>query len=651
MTDLTGGATGATTPSTQLSRMTVPQLQALAQERGLQGVNKLRKGDLIQALSGGSSAPREENTRNSSQPTLDTPANDSRNGAEVESAPASKRGGRRASTRGETTPTPIQSDDAQPTESASENHEKDALRQASDHAAGGRAGTMNIDDIQLPEPRETKGQDDDRRSRRRRGGKNADAAEDAQRQDEKTDDEQGADDRKNQNDGEQNNGKNRRRRGRNGNEKQDQSSDDEQGDEQNDRKRDRNGDRDRDRNGRNRNRKRTRDEVDPEVFDDDVLVQVAGILDVLDNYAFVRTTGYLAGPSDVYVSLGQVKKYNLRKGDAIVGAIRQPRENEQSGRQKYNAIVRIESVNGRPTDEVQKRVDFDALTALYPQTRLRTFTGSDDVTGRVVDLVSPIGLGQRGLVIAPPQSGKTTVLSSIASAIAEASPETHLMMVLVDARPEEVTEQQRRVKGEVIASTFDRQPEDHISIAELAIERAQRLVELGLDVVVLLDSLTGLGRAYLAAAAQNAKSQGAGSDVAALHPAKRLLAAARNVENGGSLTIIASALTGTSAEADRLVLEEFGETSNMELRLSRSLAERRMFPAVDVIASGTRRDELLVGTAESEILANLRTSLADLPEREALAELLDSVRRTSSNTEVLADARRREVDASQTVTR
>ena len=399
-------------------------------------------------------------------------------------------------------------------------------------------------------------------------------------------------------------------------------------------------DRFRDRNDRN-DRRGTRggqsshDEIEPEISPDDILVPVAGILDVLDNYAFVRTSGYLPGPNDVYVSLGQVKKYNLRKGDAVVGAIRQPSENDNSGRQKFNAIVRIDSVNGLTLEQAATRVEFQKLTPLYPQTRLRLETEQNKLSTRIIDLVSPIGKGQRGLIVSPPKAGKTLILQAIANSIATNNPEVHLMVVLVDERPEEVTDMQRTVKGEVIASTFDRPAEDHTTVAELAIERAKRLVELGHDVVVLLDSITRLGRAYNLSAPASGRILSGGVDSAALYPPKRFFGAARNIEDGGSLTILATALVDTGSKMDEVIFEEFKGTGNMELRLSRSLADKRIFPAVDVNASGTRREEMLMSPDETKIVWKLRRALAGLEQQQALELVLNRLKETSSNVEFL----------------
>ena len=395
------------------------------------------------------------------------------------------------------------------------------------------------------------------------------------------------------------------------------------------------------RNGRNRYRDRKRrgstDNADfePEISDDDVLLPVAGILDVLDNYAFVRTSGYLPGSNDVYVSLGQVKKYNLRKGDAVVGAIRQPRENDSNARQKYNAIVKVDSVNGQSVDEAAARVEFGKLTPLYPQDRLRLETEPGKLTQRIIDLIAPIGKGQRGLIVAPPKAGKTIVLQQIANAISINNPEVHLMVVLVDERPEEVTDMQRTVKGEVIASTFDRPAEDHTTVAELAIERAKRLVELGHDVVVLLDSITRLGRAYNLAAPTSGRILSGGVDASALYPPKRFFGAARNIENGGSLTILATALVETGSKMDEVIFEEFKGTGNSELRLSRQLADKRIFPAVDVNASSTRREEMLLGADEVRVTWKLRRALAGLDQQQALEVVLGKLKETQSNVEFL----------------
>ncbi|MDL4814413.1 transcription termination factor Rho [Actinomadura opuntiae] len=385
---------------------------------------------------------------------------------------------------------------------------------------------------------------------------------------------------------------------------------------------------------RNRGRGGARERYEePVITEDDVLIPVAGILDILDNYAFVRTTGYLPGPNDVYVSLAQVRKNGLRKGDVITGAVRQAREGER--REKFNALVRLDTVNGMEPEQAKGRVDFSKLTPLYPQERLRLESDPGILTTRIIDLVSPIGKGQRGLIVSPPKAGKTMVLQAIANAITKNNPECHLMVVLVDERPEEVTDMQRTVKGEVIHSTFDRPAEDHTTVAELAIERAKRLVELGHDVVVLLDSITRLGRAYNLAAPASGRILSGGVDSTALYPPKRFFGAARNIENGGSLTILATALVETGSRMDEVIFEEFKGTGNMELKLNRSLADKRIFPAVDVDQSSTRKEEILMAPEELRVVWQLRRVLHALDTQQALELLIEKMKETKSNAEFL----------------
>jgi len=390
--------------------------------------------------------------------------------------------------------------------------------------------------------------------------------------------------------------------------------------------------------GRDRNRDRNRDrghreEREVVIGPDDVLLPVGGLLDILDSFAFIRTGGYLPTPNDVYVSLQQVRKYSLRKGDVITGSVREPREGEQ--RAKFNALVRVETINGTEPENTKERVEFSKLVPLYPQERLRLETEPNVLTTRIIDLISPIGKGQRGLIVSPPKAGKTMVLQAIANAITTNNPECHLMVVLVDERPEEVTDMQRSVKGEVIASTFDRPADDHTTVAELAIERAKRLVELGHDVVVLLDSITRLGRAYNIAAPASGRILSGGVDSAALYPPKKFFGAARNIENGGSLTILATALIDTGSKMDEVIFEEFKGTGNMELILNRKFADKRIFPAVDVVASGTRKEEILMGTEELGIVWRLRRVLHALEPQQALELLLEKMKGTKSNVEFL----------------
>ena len=383
--------------------------------------------------------------------------------------------------------------------------------------------------------------------------------------------------------------------------------------------------------GRGRDRRRGRqsngDDVDPEISDDDVLIPIGGILDVLDNYAFVRTTGYLPGPTDIYVSLGQVKKYNLRKGDAVIGSIRQPREGELQGRQKYNALVSVDTINAQSVDEAQKRPEFADMTAVHPTKRLGVAGGSGVKALGLVDLFSPLAMGQRGIIVAPPKSGKSTMVQRLAEAIAENHPDVHLMVVLVDENPETVTELQRSVKGEVIASTFDRPADDHTTIAELAIERAKRLVELGHDVVVIFDSVTRLARAYqLTGTHSRGSSQ---VDASWLYPTKRLVGAGRQVEGGGSLTVIGTLLADTGQAIDDAVAHEVSQLATVELHLSEEASRGRLFPPLDVVRSGTSRDDALIGAKNAQVLDEFRRQALDASPVEVLNHLIEIAQKTS----------------------
>ena len=422
------------------------------------------------------------------------------------------------------------------------------------------------------------------------------------------------------------------------------SQDDGQGDGQND------GQGDDDQGGSRRNRRRrgrdrerpqggsssggrNRSEPDTQILEDDVLTPCAGILDVLDNYAFVRTSGYLPGTEDVYVSLSMVRKLGLRRGDAITGQVRQPREGER--KEKFNPLVSIDSVNGGEPEAARSRVEFSKLTPLYPSERLRLETDASNMIGRIVDIAAPIGKGQRGLIVSPAKAGKTMILQSIANSVSHNNPECHLMVVLVDERPEEVTDFERSVNGEVISSTFDRPAGDHTTVAELAIERAKRLVELGHDVVVLLDGITRLGRAYNLATPASGRILSGGVDSAALYPPKRFFGAARNVENGGSLTIVATALIESGSKMDEVIFEEFKGTGNMELRLRRDFADKRIFPAIDAVQSGTRREEMLMSEQELAIVWKLRRVLSGLEGQQALELLLERLKKSRNNYEFL----------------
>ena len=414
------------------------------------------------------------------------------------------------------------------------------------------------------------------------------------------------------------------------NNQDDLDDDGEGGSRRNRRRRGRDRDRDRDRQG-----VRVvggRNEPDTTVLEDDVLVPAAGILDVLDNYAFVRTSGYLPGTDDVYLSLSMVRKFGLRRGDAVVGQVRQPREGER--KEKFNPMVRIDSINGTDPEAARERVEFETFTPVHPTDRLRLETDATNLTGRVIDIAAPIGKGQRGMIVAPPKSGRTTLLQSIAQSVSRNNPDVHLMVVLLDARPEEVTDFQRAVKGEVIASTFDRPASDHTMVAELATERAKRLVELGHDVVVLLDSLTSLARAYNVSAPASGRTLAGGVDASAVHPPKQLFGAARNVEGGGSLTVLATVLVETGSATDEVIFEELGGTANMELRLRRELARVHTFPAVDIVSSGTRQEALLTSEQESRIVQAIRSRMASDPVA-AVPALLEQLGKAQNNIEFL----------------
>ncbi|QGU04355.1 transcription termination factor Rho [Corynebacterium comes] len=369
------------------------------------------------------------------------------------------------------------------------------------------------------------------------------------------------------------------------------------------------------------------------------LQDVAGILDVVDsNVAFVRTTGYHASPADVFVPNQLIRRSGLRSGDAVTGKVRMggsQTHGQGRNRQKYNQLVSVDTVSGLSVEEARNRPDFAKLTPLYPNQRLRLETDPRILTTRVIDLIMPIGKGQRALIVSPPKAGKTTILQNIANAISTNNPECHLMVVLVDERPEEVTDMQRSVKGEVIASTFDRPPGEHTAVAELAIERAKRLVEQGKDVVVLLDSITRLGRAYNNSSPASGRILSGGVDSNALYPPKRFLGAARNIENGGSLTIVATAMVETGSAGDTVIFEEFKGTGNAELKLDRKISERRVFPAVDVNPSGTRKDELLLNPDEARVMHKLRRILSALDPQQAIDLLIKQLKKTKSNGEFL----------------
>ncbi|KIR63248.1 transcription termination factor Rho [Micromonospora haikouensis] len=663
---------------TGLSAMLLPELQSLAASLGISGTARMRKGELISAISerqGGAAAgtprPRAEATAAAAPAreevraeVTQAPSGTDQNRAPAEPAAAPAEGRTRtrrsravaaaesrpaeaetrpAETRAEEPPaaaTPA-TGAAEPAERVEGRRERGGREQADRAERGDRAERAERGERAERADRGERAERTDRSERVDRGGDRNERGERADRA------ERGERDRNDR-------GERAERERGDRNERADRGDRNDRNDRGQRAERDNGGDDDDEGGGRRGRRSRFRDRRrgrgergegdgatggggggrEPQVSEDDVLVPVAGIIDVLDNYAFVRTTGYLAGPNDVYVSMSQIKKYGLRRGDAITGAVRAARDGEQR-RDKYNPLVRLDTINGMEPEEARRRPEFYKLTPLYPQERLRLETEPHILTTRVIDLVMPIGKGQRALIVSPPKAGKTMVLQAIANAITHNNPECHLMVVLVDERPEEVTDMQRSVKGEVIAATFDRPPQDHTTVAELAIERAKRLVELGHDVVVLLDSVTRLGRSYNLAAPASGRIMSGGIDSTALYPPKRFLGAARNIENGGSLTILATALVETGSMADTVIFEEFKGTGNAELKLDRKIADKRTFPAVDVSASGTRKEEILLAPEELAIIHKLRKVLHSLDSQAALDLLLDRLKQSRTNIEFL----------------
>ncbi|MGY2021920.1 transcription termination factor Rho [Nocardia gipuzkoensis] len=633
-----------------LTGMLLPQLRALAGELGIRGTSGMRKGDLIAAIKenqAGKSAkaekPAKGEAKSAATAKADAPA---KNAAPAESAPAKAE---QATL------------DVTPTASAASTEAPAPAKKApADSAPAAEAASSTATETTEESGRESgqRGRGRQRRGRDQARSASAETAPAETRADEpKQDSEQGGERRRERGQGERQSergqGERQSERGQGergqGERGQGERGQGERGQSQNGSAGGRGGDDEeggRGRRGRRfRERRRGRDRDgggsggearELEIREDDVLQPVAGILDVLDNYAFVRTSGYLAGPNDVYVSMNLVRKNGLRRGDAITGAVRAPRDGEQANqRQKFDPLVRLDTVNGGDVEAAKRRPEFGKLTPLYPNQRLRLETQPNKLTTRVIDLIMPIGKGQRALIVSPPKAGKTTILQDIANAIATNNPEVYLMVVLVDERPEEVTDMQRSVRGEVISSTFDRPPSDHTSVAELAIERAKRLVEMGRDVVVLLDSITRLGRAYNNSSPASGRILSGGVDSTALYPPKRFLGAARNIENGGSLTIIATAMVETGSTGDTVIFEEFKGTGNAELKLDRKIAERRVFPAVDVNPSGTRKDELLLNPDEAAVLHKLRRVLSGLDSHQAIDLLIDRLKKSKNNLEFL----------------
>ena len=588
--------------SGSLTALRLPQLQEMAAGLGIKGYRRLRKSELIDAIQSAQSG-------NSAPKTTQEPAakQASENVEEKKSQGEGRTRRRHRRDDSNTTSSDSQSSDNNPGDNNQDDENNGRSRNGRRDGGrdkNGRDGNRDKNGRDNHRENNRDKKDDDRNDGGRDGG-----GRDGGR-DKKNDDKNGRDG--NNDGGRDNNGQNR------------DGDDDNHG---------RRGNRNR---GRGRDRKRRGRDDEQDLRPDDVLIPVGGILDVHDNYAFLRTSGYLPGPNDVYVSANMVKRNGLRKGDAVTGAIRQQREGERPNkREKFDALVKLDTVNGLSVEDAKRRVEFSKLTPLYPQERLRLETEAKQISTRIIDLVSPIGKGQRGLIVAPPKAGKTTIMQQIANAIHTNNPDVHLMVVLVDERPEEVTDMQRAVKGEVIASTFDRPADDHTTISELAIERAKRLVEMGMDVVVLLDNITRLGRAYNLAQPASGRILSGGVDANALYPPKKFFGAARNIEGGGSLTILATALVETGSKMDEVIFEEFKGTGNMELRLSRQLADKRIYPAVDVNASGTRREDNLMNPEETKVMWRLRRVLAGLEQQQAIELLISKLKETGSNAEFL----------------
>ncbi|MFF3875732.1 transcription termination factor Rho [Streptomyces sp. NPDC001978] len=635
-TDASAPATGAGSRrrrGTGLEGMVLAELQQVASGLGIRGTARMRKSQLIEVIkeaqAGGGAAPAKAESDTEAKPKRRSTSRtrtgeEAENKAEAKSEAAAEKAVAQQQIEIPGQPSPKLSAPAEQggagEDAPAERRRRRATAEAgSPETIAAEAKSETRAEAPAQQQGEAKGDagDGDGRGRRDRRERGRDRDRDRDRRGKGDDQQQGQ-------------GGQRQQQSQQGGRQDRQQRPDEDGDDFEGGRRGRRG-RYRDRRGR-----RGRDEFganEPQLADDDVLIPVAGILDILDNYAFIRTSGYLPGPNDVYVSLAQVRKNGLRKGDHVTGAVRQPKEGER--REKFNALVRLDSVNGMAPEHGRGRPEFNKLTPLYPQDRLRLETDPGVLTTRIIDLVSPIGKGQRGLIVAPPKTGKTMIMQAIANAITHNNPECHLMVVLVDERPEEVTDMQRSVKGEVISSTFDRPAEDHTTVAELAIERAKRLVELGHDVVVLLDSITRLGRAYNLAAPASGRILSGGVDSTALYPPKRFFGAARNIEDGGSLTILATALVDTGSRMDEVIFEEFKGTGNMELKLDRKLADKRIFPAVDVDASGTRKEEILLGSDELAVVWKLRRVLHALDQQQAIELLLDKMKQTKSNGEFL----------------
>ncbi|AMS04361.1 hypothetical protein AXH35_01590 [Acidipropionibacterium acidipropionici] len=655
-----GGSTG------DLSSKLLPELRSIGTQMGIKGARTMRKADLVSAIKAGGfvqasarsgeprsrRAPRAAAATDTATPpkaensTAPKAANNAAPKAESRTAPTADNNAAPASRNQEELPTGSgQAETSRPSRARGTDQDRPRRRnnaqpRSEDAAQAGAGEDRSESQHGGPNHQDSTHQESNRNRRRRNQPRhNFDEAV-AESPSAEVNDEVGARlEALSQQAGHQGGGESRRSEGRTESRSEPRhedlggtGSDDDFGNGRRSRRR-RQRDRQNRRNKRGPEQRYSGNDSDPNVREDDVLVPCSGILDIRDQYAFVRTSGYLPGPNDAYVSMNMVRKHGLRRGDVVTGALRAKREGER--REKFAPLVRLDTVNGVDPEQMRSRAEFSKLTPLYPQERLRLETDAKNMTGRIIDLVSPIGKGQRGLIVSPPKAGKTMIMQSIANSITRNNPEVHLMVVLVDERPEEVTDFQRTVSGEVIASTFDRPADDHTQLSELAIERAKRLVELGHDVVVLLDGITRLGRAYNLAAPASGRILSGGVDSAALYPPKKFFGAARNIENGGSLTILATALVETGSKMDEVIFEEFKGTGNSELRLRREFANKRLFPAIDVDASGTRREELLLSREETAIMWKLRRVLSGLDGSQALEMMLSKLRKTQTNLEFL----------------
>ena len=644
------------TDTNNLAAMRIPELKALAAEKGIRGLSGLRKGDIIAAIQAADagqpySRPR-RSTRKAGEPKAESHHSDNSESPNSDSFNA----GSSANNDGHG--------------SGSDNrHNGNDDRRGDEHSGGSNSHSDSGSD-------NDNGRDDDsddsrhhgyksrsqaRRARRHRARHNGHSNDGDDRNTSSRDSFDDSDDNNSLRDDDRNNNNDHRRSnddrddryGHNDDNSGDNNDHNGRGGRNNRNDRDNRNDRggrnnrnDRNNRGNRRNRRNrdNRDNQNPnQLREGETFQPIAGILDVVDNNtAFIRTSGYQSGPNDVYVSMNMVRSQGMRRGDAVTGQIKvredgssRPQHGRGRNRQKFAPLARVDTVNGMTPEEAKARPEFAKLTPLYPNQRLRLETDQKKLTTRVIDLIMPIGKGQRALIVSPPKAGKTTILQDVANAITTNNQECYLMVVLVDERPEEVTDMQRSVNGEVIASTFDRPPSEHTTVAELAIERAKRLVEAGQDVVVLLDSITRLGRAYNNSSPASGRILSGGVDSNALYPPKRFLGAARNIENGGSLTIIATAMVETGSAGDTVIFEEFKGTGNAELKLDRKISERRVFPAVDVNPSGTRKDELLLAPDEARVMHKLRRILSALDPQQAIDLLIKQLRKTKNNGEFL----------------